>query len=61
MVTGMLIVLDFDVYALLDPGASLSFVTPFLAIKFGMNLEILRGPLSVYTPVGDSIIAHRVS
>ena len=31
VVTGMIKVFAFNVYALLDPGASLSFVTPYVA------------------------------
>ncbi|XP_049391573.1 uncharacterized protein LOC125856004 [Solanum stenotomum] len=34
VVTDMLKVFCIDVYALLDPGANLSFVTPFVAMKF---------------------------
>ena len=30
VVTGMIQVFNFNVYALLDPGASLSFVTPYV-------------------------------
>lgn len=34
VVTGILQVFSIDVYALLDQGATLSFVTPFIARKF---------------------------
>ncbi|KAH0685720.1 hypothetical protein KY290_017248 [Solanum tuberosum] len=60
VVTGMLQVFTINVYALLDPGANLSFVTPLVAIKFDMLPEILDKPFSVSTPVGDSIVAKRV-
>jgi len=36
VVTGMIKVFTFDVYALLDPGASLCFVTPYVAINFNI-------------------------
>ncbi|KAF3648996.1 hypothetical protein FXO37_19182 [Capsicum annuum] len=47
------------VYALLDPGASLSFVTPYIAVDFGTSPEILAEPFSVSTPVGKIIIVER--
>lgn len=52
VVIDMLKVFDFYMYALLDLGATLSFVTPFLSIKFGVSPEILREPFLVYTPMG---------
>lgn len=45
---------------LLDRGANLSFVTPFLDIKFCMSPEILREPFLVYTLVGESVVSCRV-
>ena len=38
MVTGMLQLFSFDVYSLLDPGATLSFVTPFVTMEFDILL-----------------------
>nr|AAV31171.1 Putative polyprotein, identical [Solanum tuberosum] len=60
VVTCMIKVFAFDVYALLDPGASLSFVTPYVANKFDVLLERLCEPFCVSTPVGESILAERV-
>ena len=60
MVTGTLQVFHFDVYALLDPGANLSFVSPYIAMKFDVDFEILLEPYSVYNPVGKSIVASRI-
>ena len=60
VVTGMLRVFSFDVYALLDPGATLSFVTPYLATKFEILPEHLLEPFSVSTPVGESILVEKV-
>ncbi|WMV24599.1 hypothetical protein MTR67_017984 [Solanum verrucosum] len=60
VVTGMLRVLHIDVYDLLDLGATLSFVTPYIAMRFGVLLEVFLEPFSVSTPVGDSVVAKRV-
>ena len=60
MVIGTLRVFDLDVYALLDPGATLSFVTPYIAVQFSVSPETLSEPFSVSTPVGDLVIARRV-
>ncbi|KAH0669343.1 hypothetical protein KY285_023504 [Solanum tuberosum] len=60
VVTGMIQVFDLTVYALLDPGASLSFVTPYVAMNFDVIPEQHSEPFSVSTPVGESILAERV-
>ncbi|KAK4737058.1 hypothetical protein R3W88_000755 [Solanum pinnatisectum] len=39
VVTGMIQVFDFTIYALLDPGTSLSFVTPYVAMNFDVIPE----------------------
>ena len=44
---------------MLDPGASLSFVTPYVANKFDVLPERLCEPFCVSTPVGESILAER--
>nr|XP_009801529.1 PREDICTED: uncharacterized protein LOC104247272 [Nicotiana sylvestris] len=49
-----------DCYALIDPGSSLSCVTPFIASNFEVEPEQLHESFSVSTPVGDSITAARV-
>ncbi|KAH0669267.1 hypothetical protein KY285_023426 [Solanum tuberosum] len=56
----MIKVFAFDVYALLDPSASLSFVTPYVANKFEVIPEKIYEPYCVSTPVGESILAERV-
>ena len=53
-------VFSINVYALLDPDATLSFVTPLVAIKFHMLLNVLHEPFPVSNPVGDSVVARRV-
>lgn len=60
VVTGMPKIFTHDVYALLDPGATLSFLTPFVAVKFGVNPECLLEPFSVFTPTRESILAQRI-
>ena len=52
VVTGMLQVYSVNVYALLDPGATLSLVTPLVARKFDVLPDILIEPFSVCTPNG---------
>ena len=59
-VTGMIRVFDFTVYALLDPGESLYFVTPYVSMNFEITPEQLSEPLSVSTPVGESTLVKRV-
>ncbi|XP_075096584.1 uncharacterized protein LOC142174647 [Nicotiana tabacum] len=58
VVTGMLTIFTFDVYALINPGSTLSYVTPFIAKKFGIEPEKLCEPFEVSTPVGESVIAR---
>ena len=60
VVTGMLKNFTLDVYALLDPGATLSFVTPLVAKKFDVLADILHEPFLVSTPVGESVVPKRV-
>ena len=60
MVTGTLPIFYLHVYALLDPGASLSLVTPYIAVNFQVRLEILLELFLVPPPVGRSILARRV-
>ena len=56
----MLKVFSIDVYALLDPGANLSFFTPLVAKKFDILPDILHEPFIVSTPMGESVIAKMV-
>ena len=60
VVTSTLQVFDFDVYALLDRGRTLSFVTPYLLLQFNVSGKTLSKPFSVSTPIGDPVIARRV-
>jgi len=56
----MIQIFYFNIYALLNPGASFSFVTPYVAMNFNVLPEQLSEPSSVSTPVGESILAERV-
>ncbi|KAH0781790.1 hypothetical protein KY290_001388 [Solanum tuberosum] len=60
VVTSMIKVFTLDVYALLDPRASLSFVTSYFANNFDVLPEKLCEPFCVSTPVGESILVERV-
>ncbi|XP_019267033.1 PREDICTED: uncharacterized protein LOC109244404 [Nicotiana attenuata] len=48
--TGILTICSHDAYALIDPGSTLSYITPFVAGKFGIVPEIISDPLAVSTP-----------
>ncbi|XP_070050597.1 uncharacterized protein [Nicotiana tomentosiformis] len=56
VVTGILTVQSHDVYALIDPGSILSYVTPYVAMEFGIEPEHLHELFSVSTPVGESFV-----
>ena len=60
MVTGMLHVFYFPVYALLDPGSTLSMVTPLVANQFDFLPDILNEPSLVSNTIGDSVKAEGV-
>ncbi|XP_075099244.1 uncharacterized protein LOC142176079 [Nicotiana tabacum] len=60
VVTGMLTIFTFDAYALIDPGTTLSHVTPYIAKKFGIEPEKLCEPFEVSTIVGESVIARYI-
>ena len=51
---------SFPVYALLEPGSTLSMVTPFVDNQFDLFPEILHKQFLVSTPIGDSVKAEGV-
>ena len=59
MITGILLLFSRSVYALIDPGSTLSYISPFVASRMGIESELIE-PFEVATPVGDSVIATRV-
>ena len=52
-------IFSIDVYALLEPGATLFFISPLIARKFDNLPDILNEPFMVTTPVGESVVAKR--
>ncbi|XP_070040803.1 uncharacterized protein [Nicotiana tomentosiformis] len=59
VITSILLVSSYDVYALIDPGSTLSYVTPLVASMFGIEPELVKH-FEVSTPVGDLVIIRRV-
>ena len=57
VVTGIIRVFDFTVYALLDQGASLSFLNPYIGINFDIISQKLTETFNVFPPVGEPIVA----
>ncbi|XP_070045242.1 uncharacterized protein [Nicotiana tomentosiformis] len=60
VVTCILTVQSHDVYSLIDPGSTLSYVTPYVAMEFGIEPEQLHESFLLSTLVGESIMAIRV-
>ncbi|XP_070032360.1 uncharacterized mitochondrial protein AtMg00860-like [Nicotiana tomentosiformis] len=63
VVTGILTVQSHDVYALIDFVSTLSYVTPYIAMEFGIEQEQLHEPFSVSTPVvfiDDILVYSRI-
>ena len=56
----MLQVFSTSVYALLDPGFTLSSVTPLLALTFEILPEVLHDPIVVSTHLGENVRTDRV-
>ena len=60
VVTSTVLVFDLDVYALLDPGDTLSFVTPYIAFQFSVSVETLSEPFLISSLVSDPFITRWV-
>ena len=60
VVTGILPIFGIDCYVLLDPGASLSFVSPYIASRFSVTPTLLDDSFYVTTPTGESVVVFRV-
>ena len=58
--TGMLKVFSINLYALLDPGATLLFGTRLVEKKFDTLPDIVHEPLIESTPMGESLVAKKV-
>ena len=59
-VTGMLQVFSTSVYSILDPGTTLSFVTPLLALTFEILPEVLHDTIVVGTPLIETVRTDKV-
>ena len=60
MVTGNISILNYDVYTLVDPGATHSFASrPFLD-HFQIETRPLGGRMRVSLPTGDPLFSNRV-
>lgn len=53
-------VFNLDFYILLDPGSTLSFVTPSVDMRFNILPDLYLYTFYVSTPIGGSIVAKRV-
>ncbi|XP_015075453.1 uncharacterized protein LOC107019477 [Solanum pennellii] len=60
VVTGMLQAFSINVYALLDPGSTLSLVTPLVSWKFDILPNVLVESFLLCTSMGDLVVARRV-
>ncbi|XP_059290859.1 uncharacterized protein LOC132044383 [Lycium ferocissimum] len=60
VVTGILSICSYDVYALIDPDFTLSYITPYIADKFGIKPEYLVKPFLVSTPIRQPVVARRI-
>ena len=59
VVTGMLKIFTLVLYVLLDPGATLSFVTPPVSTKFDALPDMLHEPFLVSTQEEETVVANR--
>ena len=60
VVTCMLQVSSTSVYALLDPGSTLSFLTPLLSLTFDMLTKFLHDAIVVNIHLGENVRTYRV-
>ncbi|XP_075092246.1 uncharacterized protein LOC142172513 [Nicotiana tabacum] len=54
VVTGILSVFSIDMYALIDPGSTLSYISPLVASKWDREPELLQKSFEVSTPMDCS-------
>ncbi|XP_075080504.1 uncharacterized protein LOC142166003 [Nicotiana tabacum] len=57
---GILSVFSIDIYALIDPGSTLSYISPFVASKWDREPELLQKSFEVSMPMGESVVVRRV-
>ena len=59
VITGILSVCSRAMYALIDPGSTLSYISSLIACTIGMPSESTE-PCEVLTPVGESIVVNKI-
>ena len=59
VVKGTLSVFFHDVYALIHPGSTLSYISPYVIDRIRVKPKPIK-PFEVSTPVGDPVIARQV-
>ena len=60
VIRGKISLFNFDVYALIDPRATHSFIASTIASSLSITPDVLDTDLIVSTPLGDCIIVHTV-
>jgi len=60
VVTSILTVQSHDVYTLIEPGSTLSYDTPYVAMEFWIESEQLHETFFVSSLLGSSIVATQV-
>ncbi|XP_070014201.1 uncharacterized protein [Nicotiana sylvestris] len=60
VITGIILVFSHNAYAIMDPGSTFSYVTPYFVINLGLEPEQLSETFLVSTPVGESVKVTRV-
>lgn len=60
VVTYILSIFSLSMYALIDPGSNLSYISPFVASKYGKKPELLCQPLEVSMRVGEPMVVRRM-
>ncbi|XP_070004325.1 uncharacterized protein [Nicotiana sylvestris] len=60
VVTGILSIFSIDMYALINPGSTLSYISRFVASKWDREPELLHKSFEVSTLMGESVIVRRV-
>ena len=60
MITGMISVYDHDAYALVDPGATHSFISIPFTERHHIESQPIDGRMVVSVPNGDTMISERI-
>ena len=57
VITCILSLFSRSVYALIDLGSTLSYISPFVASRIGIESELIE-PFEVAAPIGDFVISY---